>query len=69
VRAIRYTVDLAGIDAVGLGSDWDGYVAAPIDASQIEQLSQALLLSGLPEDQVAKIMGGNVIRMLSKLLP
>jgi microsomal dipeptidase-like Zn-dependent dipeptidase len=69
VRAIRYTVDLAGIDAVGLGSDWDGYVAAPIDASEIEQLSQALLLSGLPEDQVAKIMGGNVIRMLSELLP
>jgi membrane dipeptidase len=69
VRAIRYTANLVGFDHVALGSDWDGYVASPIDSSQTAQLTQALLESGLIEDQVAKVMGGNVIRLLSQLLP
>jgi microsomal dipeptidase-like Zn-dependent dipeptidase len=62
-------VDLVGVDAVGLGSDWDGYVAAPFDSSHIGQLAQALLENRFSEDQVEKIMGRNVIRTLSELLP
>jgi microsomal dipeptidase-like Zn-dependent dipeptidase len=69
VRAVRYTANLAGFDRVALGSDWDGYTPSPIDASQIGQLTAALLQSGLTEEQVAKVMGGNVVRLLSQLLP
>ncbi|HTT38969.1 MAG TPA: membrane dipeptidase [Burkholderiales bacterium] len=69
VRAIRYTANLVGFDHVALGSDWDGSVAAPIDAGQTVQLTQALLESGLTPDQVAMVMGGNVVRLLSQLLP
>jgi membrane dipeptidase len=69
VRAIRHTANLVGFDHVALGSDWDGYVATPIDSSQTAELTDALFQSGLTEDQVAKVMGGNVIRLLSQLLP
>lgn len=69
VRAVRYTANLAGFDRVALGSDWDGYIPSPIDASQIGQLTDALLQSGLTEEEVAKVMGGNVVRLLSQLLP
>jgi membrane dipeptidase len=69
VRAVRYTGKLAGYDRVALGSDWDGYVPSPIDASQIGQLAEALRRSGLTEEELAKVMGGNVIRLFSQLLP
>jgi microsomal dipeptidase-like Zn-dependent dipeptidase len=69
VRAVLYTANLVGAEHVALGSDWDGYVAAPIDAGHSARLAQALLQTGLTEEQVAKIMGGNVVRLLSELLP
>lgn len=69
VRAVRYTANLTGFDRVALGSDWDGYLPSPIDASQIGQLTHALLQSGMTEEEVAKVMGGNVVRLLSQLLP
>ena len=69
VRAIRYTANLVGFDHVALGSDWDGSVAVPVDASRAVQLTQALVESGLTEDQVTRVMGGNVVRLLSQLLP
>jgi len=69
VRAVRYTGKLAGYDRVALGSDWDGYVPSPIDASQIGQLAESLRRSGLTEEELAKVMGGNVIRLFLQLLP
>lgn len=69
VKAIRYTADVAGIDAVALGSDWDGYVATPIDASQLARVTDGLVRNGFSEPQIEKIMGGNAIRLLSQLLP
>lgn len=68
-RAVRHAVDVAGIEHVGLGSDWDGAVAAIVDASQTVHLTQALLDQGFGEDEVRKVMGGNVIRVLSEVLP
>lgn len=68
-RAVRHAVDVAGVDHVGLGSDWDGAVATMVDASQTIHLTQALLDQGFSEDDVRKIMGGNVIRVLLETLP
>jgi microsomal dipeptidase-like Zn-dependent dipeptidase len=68
-RAVRHAVDVAGVDHVGLGSDWDGAVAALVDASQTVHLTQALLDQGFSEEEVRKIMGGNVIRVLLETLP
>jgi membrane dipeptidase len=68
-RTIRYAADVAGIDHVGIGSDFDGAVAVPIDASGLVQITDALLDLGLAEDEIAKVMGGNAIRLLSEALP
>jgi microsomal dipeptidase-like Zn-dependent dipeptidase len=68
-RAVRYAVDLVGVDHVGLGSDWDGAVAAIVDASETVHLTQALMDAGFEDDEIGKIMGGNVIRVLGQVLP
>lgn len=68
-RSIRYAVDVAGADHVGLGSDFDGGVAVPFDASGMALVTDALLAEGLDEDVVGKVMGGNAIRVLRAALP
>ena len=67
--AIRYGIDQFGIDHIALGSDWDGSVTTPIDASQLPHLTQALLDKGLSEAEVRAVMGGNMARFLAQHLP
>lgn len=67
VRAMQYAVDLVGTDAVGLGSDFDGFVPEPFDTSGLAVLTEALLNAGFSEDDTAKIMGGNLLRFLRRL--
>jgi len=68
-RAIRYTVGVVGVDHVALGSDFDGAVVVPFDVSGLPLLTQALLEQGFSEPDIAKIMGGNVFRLLRETLP
>lgn len=68
-RAIKHAVAVAGIDHVGLGSDWDGAIKAAFDATGMPLLTEALLTEGLTPDQIAKVMGENVIRVLLQGLP
>jgi len=68
-RSIGYAVDVAGVDHVGLGSDFDGAVPVPFDATGLVQLTDALLHAGLDDDAVAKVMGGNARRLLAEVLP
>jgi len=69
VRALRYSVDLVGSDHVGLGSDFDGAVTTPFDASGMALLTEALVDDAFSTDEIRKIMGGNVIRVLDQVLP
>ena len=62
--AIAHIRDLVGIDHVGLGSDFDGAVTTGFDASQIAAVTQALLDRGFSDADIAKVMGGNVLRVL-----
>lgn len=64
-KAIVYVRDLVGIDHVGLGSDFDGAVTTGFDASQVAAITQALLDRGFSDDDIRKVMGGNVIRVLT----
>jgi microsomal dipeptidase-like Zn-dependent dipeptidase len=68
-RAVLYAVRVAGPDHVGLGSDFDGAVTTPFDAAGLARLTDALLRAGISEDDVAKVMGGNVARVLAQALP
>ena len=63
-KAIAYVRDLVGIDYVGLGSDFDGATVVSFDASQVAVITQALLDLNFSEDDIRKVMGGNVLRVL-----
>ncbi|RUN75554.1 peptidase M19 [Sphingomonas sp. TF3] len=62
--AIAHVRDVAGIDHVGLGSDFDGAVTTGFDASQLAAVTQALIDHGFSDGDIAKVMGGNVLRVL-----
>ena len=68
-RAIRHTADVAGIEHVALGSDFDGATVTPFDASGLVQITEALLAEGFSDQEVRLIMGGNVVSLLRRLLP
>lgn len=63
-RAIAHVRDLVGIDHVALGSDYDGAVTTGFDTSQLVAVTQALVDRGFSADEVRKVMGGNLIRLL-----
>jgi microsomal dipeptidase-like Zn-dependent dipeptidase len=68
-RSIVTAVELAGVEHVGLGSDFDGAVPTPFDASGMPLLTEALLAEGLSETDIAAVMGGNAVRVLAAALP
>jgi len=68
-KAIRYTADIAGVEHVALGSDFDGAVPEPFDTTGLVQITEALIAEGFSEDEIYNIMGGNFIRLLSDVLP
>ena len=66
--SVKAAIALVGEDHVSLGSDYDGSVDAPFDASRLAVLTQALIDAGLSDAQIAKVMGGNMIRYLAQNL-
>ena len=67
VRTIDHMVNAAGIDHVGIGSDFDGFTDPPDDlkdASQLPRLTQRLLVTGYRPEEIQKIWGGNALRVL-----
>ncbi len=68
-RAVRHAVGVAGIEHVGLGSDFDGAVPQPFDATGMVLVTDALLAAGFTDDEVGHVMGGNAIRVLTEALP
>ena len=63
---IDHAVKIAGADHVGLGSDFDG-ATMPLgleDASKLPKITDALLKKGYSEQDVEKILGGNILRVM-----
>jgi membrane dipeptidase len=63
-KAMKHVRDLVGIDHVALGSDYDGATTVRFDTSQLVQVTQALLDEGFTADEIAKVMGGNALRVI-----
>lgn len=68
-RSLAAVINAAGLRHVALGSDFDGAVPEPFDATGVPLITQALLEAGVCEADIGLIMGGNALRLLSKLLP
>ena len=66
VDHIDHAVKVAGADHVGLGSDFDG-ATMPLgmeDASKLPKITDALLKKGYSEQDIEKILGGNILRVM-----
>jgi microsomal dipeptidase-like Zn-dependent dipeptidase len=67
--AIRYTVNLVGIDHVALGSDFDGAFTMHFDVTGLPLIVEALLALDFNEEEIALIMGDNIKNFLLINLP
>ncbi|MDX1395524.1 MAG: dipeptidase [Gemmatimonadota bacterium] len=67
---IDHIVSVAGVDHVGLGSDFDGVPMLPEgmeDVSKLPALTVELVGRGYSEEEIAKILGGNLLRVLGEV--
>ena len=70
VDHIDHIVKLVGIDHVGIGSDFDGIQATPTDLATVEDLpnlTAELLRRGYSEQDISKILGGNMLRVMEEV--
>ncbi len=64
---VEHAIKTAGIDHVGLGGDFDGINRVPVgleDVSTYPALTRELVGRGYNRDQIHKLLGGNILRVL-----
>ena len=62
---------VAGVDHVGIGSDFDGIEVTPQqmeDVTMLPRIAQGLLDRGYSDEDVKKILGGNMLRVMKIVL-
>ena len=67
VAHIDHIRQIAGVDAIGIGSDFDGIGCAPEgldEVSKFPNLTRALLEKGYTAEEIRKIYGGNLLRVM-----
>ena len=66
IRHIRHMVDVAGIDHVGIGTDFDGDggIIGCADASEVINLTRRLQAEGFSDPDIEKLWGGNFLRVM-----
>jgi membrane dipeptidase len=70
VDHIEHIVRLVGVNHVGVGSDFDGIQATPRGLSSVAELpnlTAELLSRGYTEEDVVKILGGNILRVMEEV--
>lgn len=64
---IEHIADVAGVDAVGLGSDYDGMNLTPADMQDVTsypRITEELIRRGWSEGDLRKLLGDNVLRVM-----
>ena len=69
VDHIVHAVKVAGVDHVGLGSDFDGanMPEGMNDATMLPRITDELLKRGFSESDILKILGGNTLRVMQQV--
>jgi membrane dipeptidase len=70
VDHIMHAAEVAGIDHVGIGSDFDGVPSLPDqlqDASQLPLLTARMIERGMTDEEVEKVLGGNFMRVFGEI--
>ena len=69
IKHLEHAIDIMGIDHVGIGTDFDGDggVCGMRDASDIQQFTRQLLRRRYSETDIAKIWGGNWLRVMDEI--
>ncbi len=65
---LDHIAKLIGVDHVGMGSDFDGIEAAPMELNGVEDyplITKGLLERGYSKKDIRKILGGNFLRVFS----
>lgn len=65
---VRHAVEVAGVDHVAIGSDFDGGGTVLKDAAEYPSITAGLLARGFEPEAVRKILGENVLRLLERTL-
>jgi membrane dipeptidase len=61
---LEHIINVGGEDAAALGSDFDGFIETPIDATGLVQLTELMLRKGWTEERIKKVLGENFLRVL-----
>lgn len=66
---LDHVVDLIGTDYIGLGSDFDGGCGFPgmEDITNVPNITRGLVSRGYSDDDIEKILGGNVLRLIKDI--
>ena len=67
IAHFEHLVKIAGVDAIGIGADFDGVDCVPKgleDVSKYPNITRALLENGHSAQDVRKILGGNLLRVM-----
>jgi microsomal dipeptidase-like Zn-dependent dipeptidase len=69
MRHLDHAIKVAGIDHVGIGTDFDGdgWVVGCADASQLRNVTRELLRRGYTPCDIEKVWGGNWMRVMRKV--
>ena len=64
---IEHIADVAGVDSVGVGSDYDGMSLTPRDMPDVAsfpRITETLLARGWSESELRKLLGDNILRVM-----
>jgi membrane dipeptidase len=69
MRALLHAIRVMGVDHVGLGADWDGGggVIGMEDITALPRISARLRREGFSDADIAKVMGGNLLRVMRQV--
>lgn len=70
VDHIEHVAKLVGVEHVGLGSDFDGIDVTPVgleDVTTYRKITESLKARGYSDEDIAKILGGNFLRVLREV--